>query len=150
MTNRVIRVATVEDIPALLKLAEKFVSESSYGMEFDQARSEECLLTLIAHPDSVVYVSDSVDGVIIASVVHDWCVKPVCYVEKMYVSLEARGTGIARVLVSSVINFAKMRDCSHIFASNHATLSRRIGTMFENLLVKNGFFDSGKNFVKVV
>lgn len=150
MTNRVIRVATVADIPALLKLAEKFVSESSYGMEFDPVGAAEYLGVVLEHPDCALFVTDDVSAGMLVSVAKDWCVRPVLYVEKMYLSPEQRGRGLSRALVCAAITFANLRDCSHIFSTATAGMGERVSKLFENLFAKDGFTHCGGVLVKVM
>jgi len=150
MSNRVIRVATVDDIPALLKLAEKFVSESSYGMEFDEAGAAEYLETILNHPEAALFVTDDVSAGILCTIAKDWCVRPVLYVEKMYVSPKERGRGLSRALVCAAIAYAKLNDCSHIFSTATAGMGERVSKMFQNLFAKDGFTHCGGVLVKVM
>jgi GNAT superfamily N-acetyltransferase len=146
--NRIIRVATTADIPAILKAAEFFVSESSYGMEFDAQNATEYLELILNHDDAVVFISDDARAILIATIATDWCKKPVCYVEKLYISPEHRGTGVSRVLVSALLNFAKLRECSHVFCTATAGMGDRVSKLFENLFAKSGFTACGQVIVK--
>jgi GNAT superfamily N-acetyltransferase len=150
MADRIIRVATLADIPALLLLAERFVSESSYGMEFDEAGSREYLEMVLQHPDVALFVTDDVSAGMLVTVAKDWCVRPVLYVEKMYVSPQERGRGLSRALVCAAINFAKLNNCSHIFSTATAGMGERVSKLFENLFAKDGFTSCGGVLVKVM
>lgn len=150
MTNRFIRVATPDDIPALLQLAQHFVSESSYGMEFDEAGAREYLETVIQHPDAALFVTDDVSAGMLVTVAKDWCKRPVLYVEKMYVSPQERGRGLSRALVCAAVNFAKLNNCSHIFSTATAGMGERVRKLFENLFAKDGFTPCGGVLVKAM
>lgn len=150
MTNRTIRVATLDDIPALLQLAQRFVSESSYGMEFDENGAREYLEMIIPHPEAALFVTDDVSAGMLVTVAKDWCVRPVLYVEKMYVSPEQRGRGLSRALVCAAVTFAKLKNCSHIFSTATAGMGERVSKLFENLFAKDGFTSCGGVLVKVM
>lgn len=150
MTNRVIRVATPDDIPALLQLARRFVTESNYGMQFDEAGAREYLENILPHPEAALFVTDDVSAGILVTVAKDWCVRPVLYVEKMYVSPHERGRGLSRALVCAAVTFAKLNDCSHIFSTATAGMGERVSKLFENLFAKDGFTTCGGVLVKVM
>lgn len=124
-------------------MAEAFVGESAYGMAFDRQRSAEYLAMLLDQPDVLVLIGDDVQSGVIASVSHDWCAKPCCYVEKLFLMPSARGTGVARSLVSAVVEFARQHDCSHIFSTATAGLGEQVEKLFTNLFRKFGFERSG-------
>ena len=139
-----VRLATSADIPAVLAMAEVFVGESSYGMAFDQQRSAEYLAMLIDRPDVLVLIDDDVQSGVIASVCHDWCAQPCCYVEKLFLMPAARGTGVARSLVAAVVEFARQHDCSHVFSTATAGLGEQVEKLFTNLFRKFGFSGCGQ------
>jgi hypothetical protein len=72
-----VRLATAADIPAILAMAEAFVRESDYGMEFDHERAAEYLAGLIDTPDVMVMIGDDVQSAVIAAIGYDWCTRPV-------------------------------------------------------------------------
>lgn len=141
----------MDDIPALLKLAERFIcTESNIAMEFDPVASRNYLEQYIRHQEAAVFIPEDLTALIMVTICRDWSVRPVCYIENLYISPEARGKGLSRVLVMAAENYARFSNCSHIFASNHTTLGNRIGKMFDNLLTKSGFENCGSNFLKVM
>lgn len=140
-----IRQATHDDIPAIVAMARGFVTESvEYGMEFDAEASKNYLCLLLNHPDECqVFVTDDVSAVAIALIAHDWCKRPVCYVEKLFLTPSCRGTGAARELVKRVIEYAASNGCSHVFATSTAGMGHQVERMFVNLFRKFGFSECG-------
>jgi GNAT superfamily N-acetyltransferase len=135
------RLATADDVPTILTMAEQFVRESGYGMRFDADHATDYLLTLLAHPDALVMVADG--GFCTACVSLDWCDAPICYVEKLYLMPSARGSGIARSFVAAVVEFARQHGCSHVFATATAGLGDQVERLFINLFKKYGFHTCG-------
>lgn len=138
-----VRLATAADVPAILAMAEAFVRESDYGMEFDQERAAEYLTGLIDSPDVLIMIGDDVQSGVIAAVAYDWCEKPVCYVEKLFLMPSARGTGVARSLVFAVVEFARLHGCSHIFSTATAGMGGHVERLFTNLFRKFDFATCG-------
>lgn len=148
--NRVIRVATEADIPALLVLAERFADETHLDLQFDREHATRYLETLVNHDDTAFFISDDVSAGIIVTATTDWFKRPFCFIENLYVTKEQRGSGVARVLINTAITFAKIQQCSHIFIGQHSGLSDKVNKQFMNLVTKSGFGECGSNFVKVI
>lgn len=138
-----IRLATPDDVPAILAMAEHFVRESAYGMAFDTKQSADYLAMLLAHPKAVVLVADDVSAGMIATIAHDWCKQPVCYVEKLFLMPAARGTGIARSLVAAAVEFGRQHGCSHVFSTATAGMGDTVGKLYANLFRKFEFSECG-------
>lgn len=68
-----IREATLEDIPALLPMAEKFIALAwgRVGVPYDQETCENVLVGLIAADDGILLVADELDAMI-GVVIHCW------------------------------------------------------------------------------
>ena len=138
-----IRLATLDDVPAILAMAEHFVGESAYGMTFDREQSAAYLAMLLGHPKAVVLVSDDVSAGMVATVAHDWCKQPVCYVEKLFLMPAARGTGVARSLVAAAVEFGRQHGCSHVFSTATAGMGETVGKLYSNLFRKFDFSECG-------
>lgn len=138
-----IRVAAPADAEAILDVLQAFVAESSYGMTFDRAGAASYLGMLIEHPEVAIFINDEVTALIIVTVTKDWCVQPVCYVEKMFLHPVARGSGVARLLVAAAVEFARQHGCSHVFATATAGMGDTVSTLFANLFGKFGFKPCG-------
>lgn len=138
-----VRLATLDDVPAILAMAEHFVGESDYGMAFDREQSAAYLAMLLSHPRAVVMVADDVSAGMIATVAHDWCKQPVCYVEKLFLMPAARGTGVARSLVAAAVEFGRQHGCSHVFSSATAGMGGTVERLYSNLFRKFDFVACG-------
>ena len=46
---------------------------------------------------------------------HAWSVKPVCYLQDLFVDAGARGTGCGRALIERVAAAARERDCLRLY-----------------------------------
>lgn len=138
-----IRLATSDDVPAILSLAEHFVRESAYGMAFDPKQSADHLAMLLAHPQAVVLVADDVSAGMIATIAQDWCKQPVCYVEKLFLMPSVRGTEIARSLVVAAVEFGRQHGCSHIFSTATAGMGGTVEKLYTNLFRKFDFSACG-------
>lgn len=146
-----VRLATRDDIEAILIMAKFFCGESDYGMEYDEQASRDYLELLFEHLDEVaIFVNDDVTAATIATISQDWCKRPVCYVEKLFLMPNARGSGIARELIEQVILFAAKHNCSHVFSTATAGMGERVERMFINLFRKYGFAGCGTTIVKVM
>jgi GNAT superfamily N-acetyltransferase len=143
-----VRLATREDVPAILVMAEYFIGESSYGMAFDCEQSAHYLAMLLDHPKAVVLVSEDVSAGMIATIAHDWCKQPVCYVQKLFLMPKARGTGVARSLVAAAVEFARQHGCSHVFSSSTAGMGDIVGRLYSNLFRKFAFSECGAILVR--
>jgi GNAT superfamily N-acetyltransferase len=138
-----VRLATAADVPAILAMVEAFVRESDYGMTFDSERSADHLAVLLDHPEVAVFMDDERPAAMIVAIQHAWCVQPECYVEKLFLMPEARGTGVARSLVAAAVEFARQHNCSHIFATATAGMGDIVGRLYTNLFAKFGFQGCG-------
>ncbi len=138
-----VRLATLDDVPAILAMAEHFVGESGYGMNFDGDQAAAYLSMLLAHPKAVVLVADDVSAGMIATIAHDWCKQPVCYVEKLFLMPASRGTGVARSLVAAAVEFARQHGCSHVFSSATAGMGGTVERLYSNLFRKFDFVECG-------
>lgn len=138
-----VRLATADDIPDILAMAEAFVGESDYGMTFDAMRAVDYLALLIGHPEAAVLIDTDNPAAMIVTVQHAWCVQPEAYVEKLFVMPAARGSGVARALVAAAVEFARQHHCSHIFATATAGMGDVVGQLYTNLFAKFGFHGCG-------
>lgn len=138
-----VRLATHSDIPAILAMAEFFVGESAYGMQFDREQAAGYLAMLLDYPRAAVLINDEATAGIIATIAHDWCKQPLCYVEKLFLMPQTRGSGVARSLVAAAVEFGRQHGCSHVFATATAGMGDGVAQLFTNLFRKFDFEQSG-------
>lgn len=138
-----VRLASLDDVPAILAMAKAFVGESAYGMEFDEQKATDYLSMLLCHPEAAAFIADDGSAGVIVTICDSWCKKPVCYVEKLFLMPAARGTGVARSLVAAAVEFARQHHCSHCFATATAGMGEVVGKLYTNLFRKFEFSDCG-------
>jgi GNAT superfamily N-acetyltransferase len=45
----------------------------------------------------------------------EWALKPICYLEDLFVAPAVRGKGLGRALIDDVLNLARARGCSRLY-----------------------------------
>jgi len=138
-----VRLATIDDVPAILAMAEHFVGESDYGMTFDADHATAYVRMLLDQPRAMVMIAEDGSAGVIAAISHDWCKQPVCYVQKLFLMPAARGTGIARSLVAGAVEFGRQHGCSHVFSSATAGMGETVAQLYSNLFRKFDFVECG-------
>ena len=138
------RVATPEDIPVLLALAETFVAESALDYRFDPARAERAFWLHMVEPSADVLVVDSDDGLaglaIVATDDH-FTAQSVGYLVKFYVLPRHRRTSAGRRLIAACVGWFDARACVDAWATATAGIGQ--DGAFVNLLGKVGFVPVG-------
>lgn len=138
-----IRKANSTDIPTLLDMAQTFINETSYGVEFDSQVSASYLTQIISYPLADVLIADGFAGVAILAASYEFQRRPFCYVAKFYVKPDRRNAGSGRELMEAIGKWAKEKDCSHTFVTATAGLDPTNQKLFINLMKKYGFEESG-------
>ena len=67
-----------------------------------------------------------------------WSAGPYCYLEDLFVSAEARGSGTGRALIATVTDWARERDCAKVYwltAEDNATAR----ALYERVAKSTGF-----------
>ncbi len=138
-----IRVATQDDIPALIDIARRFAEEITlYGIEFSALHAREYLTLAIDHPEVLVLIGEP-GAILIATLTQDFMAEPFAYVEKLYVTPEARGIGMAYGLAQGAIEWARAAGASHVFATATAGISDDINDAYTRLFSKLGLKPCG-------
>lgn len=128
-----IRAATPEDIPDLVETMRRFVAEAVlYGAEFSPIHAREYLAEAIEHPEVLVLIGEPA-AILIATLTQDFMTAPFCYIEKLYVTPEARGMGMAHGLAQGAIEWAREAGASHVFATATAGISDEINGAYVRL-----------------
>ena len=146
-----IRLATLDDMPELIRLAQAYSAESQQHRELSFERTREAFEAHIGNPESAVYVAVGTDGLAAASIVmldRSFTVRPQAIVGYFYVLEPYRGTPLARNMLAQCSVFAENAGCIHVWAGAHALIDNRSTQMFQNLCAKQGFQPSGVNMFK--
>jgi len=140
-----IRPATINDLEAMVVLAERFIGETNYEVEFDAEKSRHHLAFYLLMPNLKILVADEngIVGGAMMAVSHEFQKRPFGYVSKFFVAPEARNWGIGRSLIEATIAWLKEQGVSHIFSTATAGLDEMNQRLFVNLLKKYGFRDCG-------
>jgi len=118
-----LRLATVDDVDALLDLFETFFAESGYppSIQFDRVRAKHYLTQAIStghEPHIIAPLPDgSIAGSISYEIDHTFSKEPFAILGEVYARPEYRRSGIGRALIGSAMDVAKNADhatCMHI------------------------------------
>jgi GNAT superfamily N-acetyltransferase len=148
-----IRQATEDDLPELIKLAFEFAGESEQDRDLCTRQTKRTLEFHIEHTDSALFVADGSDrlaGVALCAIDSGFTKKPQALILVFYVSEPYRGTIVARNLIKSAVQFAKDHDCSHIWAGSNGLIGEHEAGQFDNLCAKFGFKNGGHTLYKVI
>ena len=105
-----IRDAHMDDLPALLRLARIFTTDSDLPFTFDEHRAAATLRKLIASQD-VDFLVVQEDGVLLATAIlvyeASYYTEIAAYIDKFFVHKELRGVGVSRELLSAYASEAR-------------------------------------------
>ena len=141
------KLATLEDIPAIVALGEHFFKESQYsylGIEFSDKVTEMALYETIKggmFPIILALKNDKIIGGI--SIIYDYCFseRPVAVLQYIFVEKAFRRGIVGRMLVHHAMEIAKGDGATAFFAPiNSGTKHVR---SLANLFQKGGFLPSG-------
>lgn len=114
----IVRRATPADVPAILRL---IVALATYEREPDAVRATEQSLTETLFADNaqvhahVIDIEGDVAGIAVWFLNYStWTGRPGLYLEDLFVTDEARGTGAGRALFVALAREAKARGCARI------------------------------------
>lgn len=134
------RLATVDDLPMLLKMGEVFCKESGWGWTYSEENAIRTFYTAIIHPEMDILLTEN-DGKIyggcIVAIENDFQVETVGDILEFYVSPESRGSGAGRELLKAVCEWFDGHGCVNIFVK--ATANIGFDQAFINLFSKYGF-----------
>mgnify|MGYP003144476213 CR=1 FL=1 len=149
----IVRPAVQSDVPELVEMAETFIEESAYEIEFDVTNSAYHYMNYILSPGGDVLVAKQdgamVGGVMVASST-EFQKKPFGYVGKFYVIPEARRGTASRSLIAAMLDWFTLQDVSHVFVTATAGLEERDQRAFILLMKRSGFVEEGPVMYKVM
>ena len=149
MTEYIARVATLDDMPALLELARIFVKESRLPYEFDREAANRAFWRYLrdgATEVVVAEVGDDLAGAAILAVDMDFTARPLGYLVKYYVLPDHRRTMASRRLLETCMAWFEKHACTDVWAT--ATAGVGEDHQFVALLGKVGFEPVGPTLRK--
>lgn len=156
-----VRPATHADLPDLCELARTFVSESDHPYTYDAGLSEQAFRSYLDNPLGACVVAENreLDGKAIqgtksrflqgwwsAFICCEYVVEAQCYVNKFYVAPWGRGTGAARLLMESLVQWADDNACVDTWVTATAGIGR--DKAFIGLCERYGFETGGLALVR--
>lgn len=141
------RLATVEDVPALVELGREQFETSNYasiGIEYSETVTERYLTNILEHmlsPHILATVAGEVVGGVNFYYDFAFSKKPIAVMNNFFVTKKYRRTGIGRLLILMAEDIAKDDQACAFFApvNNGGAHIQSLG----NLLAKTGFRMSG-------
>lgn len=137
----IVRVATEEDIPALIDIARVFCEESKWGWTFDSFNAANSFFTAIRHNDMIVFGvfdDDKIVGFTLASIECDFTVETIGDIVEFFIHPTARGTKAGRSLLVKVCEWFDQKKCKSVFVKSTGNVDRQ-DIVFQNLFKKFGF-----------
>lgn len=134
------RLATVDDLPMLIKMGEVFCKESGWGWTYSEENALKSFYTAIIHPEMDIVLclkDDALYGACIVATENDFQVETVGDIAEFYVSPDSRGSGAGRELLKAVCEWFDEKKCVNIFVK--ATANIGFDQAFVNLFSKYGF-----------
>jgi GNAT superfamily N-acetyltransferase len=65
-------------------------------------------------------------------------IEPVCYLQDLFTSADARGQGVGRALIEAVYERARLADCGRVYWQTHETNLQAM-RVYDKLAVRSGF-----------
>ena len=148
-----IREAGVLDITPIIDFLRPYHGESMFGKRgrvIDEDRLLETIGGAVLQDEWIVLVSlddIGVNGVILAQTGYTFYQDLEMDIDLFYVSPDARGTGVSRMLVEEIINVAKNKKIGIIYCGCHSNMSDggKNNKLYTNLFKKYGFEVTGTN-----
>jgi GNAT superfamily N-acetyltransferase len=148
-----LRMATIEDVPKLVDLFDRFFEETHYAdhLDYSPDNSRRYLAHVIGtgmSPHILAVLGGDVIGVLSYHIDRSFCAQPLAILDEVYVIPEFAGTPVGRALVSSAMDICRDVEGANCF---HAVLSsghKRAKTLV-NLFKKFGAQEIGTVMRKV-
>lgn len=138
-------------MPLLRELAAMFCAESDLGYTYDEQATDYAFSTYLGINEGAVAIAVSDDGRAagfwVAVVSLEYVAERVCYVNKFYVAPWARGLGVGKMLLESLVRWADKVDCVDTWTS--ATAGVGEDEAFIGLHEKYGFKRHGPTLRRV-
>jgi GNAT superfamily N-acetyltransferase len=69
---------------------------------------------------------------------HTWGLQPVCYLEDLFVAMEARGSGVGRALIEGLVTLGKQRGWRRVYWHTHDN-NYRARTLYDRLTPRTDY-----------
>lgn len=145
-TNCYVRLAELEDTSELVELTAEANKESNYGLAYNKDHAFKYLYDYIRNEDADILVAEKYDeiiGFVMMGRSFEFHDKPFGYIGKFWVFASGRRTSAGRNLMSHSLEWAKEKDCSHLFVTATAELDEKEQQLFINLMKKSGLVERG-------
>ena len=140
------RLGTAGDIEFILDGAEQMNAESDWNLSWSRDIGRNYLTWLVENDTSDILLVERdhvpVAGAFVAAS-YEFHLQPLCYVCKFWVVREHRRGDVSNVLVEDILAWANIRNCSHVFTTATAGLSKAEQMLFVRLMKSHGFDDVG-------
>jgi GNAT superfamily N-acetyltransferase len=141
-----IRHADLGDAQGFHSLAARYIAESGQGRAYSAPATSQAFDWLVGDAGSALLLADGqgeLAGGAIVQIDRAFTEKPVGIITMFYVAPDYRGTGLARELLSSSVDWAREQGISHLFCSASAELPGDETQKFVNLCRRFGFTPGG-------
>jgi len=140
------RAGTVGDIDFILDRAEDMNAESDWNLSWSRDVGRQYLTSLVENDTSDILIVER-DHVLVAGAFvaasYEFHLQPLCYVCKFWVVKEHRRGDVSNILVKDILQWAKVRNCSHVFTTATAGLNKVEQMLFVRLMKSHGFDNVG-------
>lgn len=149
----IIRPATPGDLGFCHDCARLFSGETRYPVTYDAQTSQKTFWAYLNDPLRAILIADAggipVGGVMLVCS-HEFADRPFCYIVKLFVVPQARGSAAGRLLMQATADWATKAGCSHVFANAGASISAHLDTLAGNLYRRCGFTVAGAAYVRTL
>ena len=142
----IIRRADMTDIPELIEMAETFINESGYAIEYSEDNSRNIFGLYVQQPSYDILIGKdegNLTGGVMVVASTEFQARPFGYVSKFFVKPEHRDARTSRALMSAMMEWFAVFDVSHVFVTAIAGLSERDQRAFILLMKRAGFKEEG-------
>jgi len=90
-----------------------------------------CLLACRANGDAVGFANYVLHP-------HTWSLRPVCYLEDLFIAPEERGNGVGKVLIEALVSLAREHDWRRVYWHTHED-NYRARTLYDRLVARTDY-----------
>lgn len=147
-----VRKAEPADLDNLTDLARDYTNESGLPLTFNRDHARRTFWGLLHAPGMDLLVVDIGETVLggfsVTAYDSDYYDEVFAYIDKFYVSVELRGTGVARALAKAIVLCLDRRGARLALTSSAADMGARNDMLYENLFKRYGFAPLGRMIMR--